>query len=237
MWDVLWPGGPRFDSAPDVFKLGSDAVLLADFVHMAQVRRACDLGCGCGVIAVLLALKAPAAEVTAIDLSEQAVALTQRNAEANGLAGRVHAQAGDLREIRSLLPAGGFDLVVSNPPYFQAGSGKRTARAGLVSARGELTCRLEDVCAAARHLLRWGGRFALVFRPERLAELFATMQGQRLTPKKLRMVQNRADCAPSLVLVEGRHGGRTGLEILPPLLLTENGEESAEIRRIYRRGT
>ena len=95
-----------------------------------------------------------------------------------------------------------------------------------------VTC---GICAAAAWLLRTGGSFSLVHKPERLSEAFCTMSARGIEPKRLRTVHSRYDAAPSLVLIEGRRGGRPGLKIEKPLILTENGEESAEFRRIYHR--
>ena len=234
--DALWPGGPRFFAAPGVFPLGTDSVLLADFAAVAGAGRILDLGCGGGVLTVLLALRAPSARVEGIDVSPEAVALCRRNLAENGLNGRCAAVEGDLREHRALLEAGAYDLVVSNPPYFPAGSGYAAPDEKRAASRDERRCRLEDVAAAARYLTRWGGRFAMVHRPARLSEALCALTTAELEPKRLRMVQPRADAAPNLVLIEGRRGGRPGLEILPPLLLTQaDGTDSEEVKRIYHR--
>ena len=76
----------------------------------------------------------------------------------------------------------------------------------------------------------------LVHRPERLSEIFCTMTACSLEPKRLRMVQYKAQSAPSLVLIEARRGGKPGLSVLPPLILTENGEDTGEVKKIYHRG-
>lgn len=111
------------------------------------------------------------------------------------------------------LPAGSFSLAVSNPPYFKAGSGGCGG-----PARMEGDCALEDWCAAAGRLLKNGGRFALVHRPERLCDLFAALRSAGLEPKRLRLLQHGPDCPPSAVLLEAVRQGRPGLEILPTLL-------------------
>ena len=232
--DALWPEGPRFYASDGVFPLGTDSVLLADFAAVRGARRILDLGCGGGVLSVLLALRAPEASVEAVDVSPEAAALCRRNLEANGVAARSLVREGDLREYRTLLTAGGYDLAVSNPPYFPEGSGYAAPDPRRAAARDERSCRLEDVLAAARHALRWGGRFALVHRPERLSEALCAMSAAGLEPKRLRLVQPRDRSAPNLFLAEGRRGGKPGLEILPPLVLAEaDGTDSAEVRRIY----
>ena len=86
----------------------------------------------------------------------------------------------------------------------------------------------------AGRLLRYGGSFCLVFRAERMPELFACLKGCGMEPKRLRLVQNTAQAAPKLLLLEAKKGGRPGLAVLPPLLLRDpDGGESAELSRIY----
>ena len=173
--DDLWPGGPQFHQKAPVFKIGTDAVLLAHFTNTTRALRAADLGTGTGVVAILLALKAPNLSIDGIDILPEAVALTAENAVRNGVSDRVRAHLADLKHIKEALPAGAYDLVVSNPPYFTVGGGKRAKGDAIADARDEALCSLDDLCRAAGYLLRWGGRFALVHRPERLAELFVSM--------------------------------------------------------------
>lgn len=231
----MWPGGPRLYS-DGAFQIGTDAVLLSDFPEMGGVRRVCDLGAGSGIISILLAWQHPEITVDGIDLLPQAAQTAKENAALCGLTDRVRFIQGDLRRHRELLKAGDYDLVVTNPPYYPAGSGKSAADGDTATARDERSCTLRDVCAAGAYLTRYGGRFAMVHKPERLGEVICAMHEAGLEPKRLRLVQHTAGSPPSLILIEGRRGGRPSLKIQAPLLLTdENGGESREIRRIYHR--
>ena len=100
-----------------------------------------------------------------------------------------------------------------------AGSGASAAGEARQAAREEVGCTLADVCAAAARVLRWGGRFALVHRPERLSDLFCTLRAHGLEPKRLRFVASSAENAPSLALVEARRGGKAGLSVEPMLFI------------------
>ena len=232
---VLWPGGPVFwpdASAP----LGTDSVLLADFVRPAGAKRGIDLGCASGILSLLLLWRAPALRMTGLELREDAAALARENMARNGLAPRSEMLAGDIRAHRSLFGTGSFDLAVANPPYFPLRSGALSPEPVRAAARGETDCTLQELCAAAAYLLRTGGSFCLVHRPERLSELFVCLSAHGLEPKRLRLVCPREGSAPSLVLVEARRGGKPGLQIEPALVLTDaDGKESAELRRIYHR--
>lgn len=234
-FDELWPSGPRFCAEEGSFRLSTDSVLLAAFVKDIRARRVIDLGCGAGVLTVLLSQARPGARVEGVELQPEQAALCRENLRENGFSDS-GVVCGDLRDHRTLFPAGAYDLVVSNPPYFAQNCGLSAPDERRAAAREERFCTLAELCAAAKYLCRWGGSFTVVYRPERLSELFCTMAENGLEPKRLRMIQHRAAAAPSLVLAEARRGGRPGLIVEPPLLLTDDaGGDSPEIKTIYHR--
>ena len=232
--EFLWPGGPRYLQSPH-FALSTDSVLLADFARTGPLRRGIDLGCGGGILPLLLLTRSLKPVMTGLELLPEAAAVAEENMRQNGLDARCGIVTGDIRDCPVLFPAGSFDFAVSNPPYYAPDSGYPSPCANRAAARTE-SCALRDVCAAAAYLLRTGGAFYLVYKPERLAELCCALSGAGLEPKRLRLVQHSAAFAPSLVLMEGHRGGKAGLRVEPPLLLTgPDGRESAEARRIYHR--
>ena len=235
MLDRFSPNGPVFLRSGG-FAVGTVAVLLYDFARVCRGSSVADFGCGGGVIGILLARDDPFRRVTAGDLDPAAVETAGRNADLNGVADRVRTVVGDIRSYREWCDAGRFDLAVMNPPYYPVGSGNLPADPAAVSTRSETTCTLADACEAARWAVRWGGRFCMVLKPERTAEMIWTMHGNGLEPKRLRFVHPAEGSAPNLVLAEAVRGAKPGLKIEPPLLLTERGGgESEELRSIYRR--
>ena len=234
-FEQLWPEGPVFRQAAH-FPLGTDTVLLADFIRCDGYRRGIDLGCASGALMLLLLTRTPRLHMTGLELDADAAERARENMAANALDGRSEVMTGDLRAHRGLFPAGSFDLVAANPPYYAVGSGFVSTDPARAAARGEFTCTLAELCQAAAFLCRTGGSVCLVHKPERLAELFCTLTAVGIEPKRLRPVCRQATSPPSLVLVEGRRGGRPGLVIEAPLLLQDpDGSESAELRRICRR--
>lgn len=231
----LWSGGPLFRQS-EHFRLSTDSVLLADFAQPRGAAEGIDLGCGSGILSLLLAVKDEKLHMTGLELLPEAAAAARENAALNGLDERMLVVEGDIRRHRALFRAGSFDLAVSNPPYFQENAGAVSPEAERAAARSEGSCRLEELCEAAAFLLRTGGSLFLVHRPERLSELCACLSARGLEPKRLRLVCHRAESAPSLILLEARRGGRTGLKIEPMLVLSNpDGTESEEYRRIYHR--
>lgn len=233
--EKLWPDGPVLRQAAH-FRLGTDCVLLADFVNTSGLRRGIDLGCASGAALLLLLNRSPGLSMVGLEIVPEAAALARENLALNGLEARGEIITGDIRDHRSLFRAGAFDLVVCNPPYFPPESGAVSPNPDRAAARSELLCTLPELCAASAFLLRTGGRACFVHRPERLSELFVCLSSSGLEPKRLRLVCRDADAAPSLVLVEARRGGKPGLTIEPALLLQNpDGAESEEYRRIYHR--
>ena len=236
MFDELWPGGPKFHQAEYGFKLGTDSVLLAHFTNPSRAKRILDLGCGAGVLTVLTAYKAPRGQVIGIEIQPESAEVCKQNMAANGFDPE-QILIGDLREHRKLFEAGSFDLVISNPPYFTANSGFTAPDEKRATARDERTCTMDDLCKAAGYLVKWGGAFTVVHRPERLSELFCSLTKYGLEPKRLRLVSYKANSAPNLILVEARRGGKPGLTIESPLILTkEDGSDTEEVKKIYHRG-
>lgn len=216
-------------------RFGTDSFLLSDFAHPKQKDQTCDLCSGCGVIPLLwFCEERPPRQAWSVDIQPEAVALAKASGKHSGLGDCFHAIEADLRKWRTALPAGAFDLVTCNPPYFTAGSGLQNTSNSAVIARHETMCTLDDVCSAAAGILKYGGRLCLCQIPERLVDVVTTMRLHGLEPKRLRMVQQSAKDAPWLLLVEGKRGGRPGIKIEPPLIMKENDAPSAEMARIYR---
>ena len=224
-WESLKPGGYRFVWDDALFPPGTDTFLLSSLPRLKPNLRVCDLGSGTGLLSLLLLQRQGDLTVTGVELQPEAAAL---------LTDRLAVRRGDLRNIRSLLPAGSFDLVVCNPPYYPARAGKLSPSPSLQAARAETACTLEDVCRAAGWLLRWGGALCLVHKPERLTDLLCALRFAALEPKRLRPVVRRAGDAPSLALLEARRGGKPGLAWEPPLILeTAEGRPTEELDQIY----
>ena len=219
--ESFWPGGPRFRQAAHA-KLTTDTVLLADFISLQNVKHGIDLGCASGALMLLLLAKNEKLQMTGIELVPEAALSAEENMRLNCWEDRTEIRIGDLREVRAMFPAGAFDLVAANPPYFRRNSGKLSPDIGRAAARAETTCTMEDTVEAASYLCRSGGKVCFVQRPERLSELCVRMTKQKLEPKRLRFVCYQEGKKPN------------GLEIEPVLILkNSDGTDSSEYRRIY----
>jgi tRNA1(Val) A37 N6-methylase TrmN6 len=230
--DDLIIGGLQVIQHPAEFCFTLDAVLLAQFASVVPGIKAVDLGTGTGAVALLLAARG--ATVTGVELNPRSADMAARSVKLNQLETTVSVICHDLRRIREILPSGEFSLVVANPPYRAPGHGLLNPKETVAAARHELTATLADVLAAARYLVKYRGRFALVHLPERMAEILKAMTDAGLEPKRLRLVHPYPDKKPKFLLVEGVRGARPGLEVLPPLFVySAPGEYSRQIKEYY----
>jgi len=233
-WESLKDGGYRFVYDDALFPPGTDTFLLSSLPKLKRGLRVCDLGCGTGLLGLLLLQRQPELRVAGLDIQPEAIRLAEKAAAENGLTDRLTFHTHDLRQAKALFPTGSFDLVVCNPPYYAPESGATAESDAIRTARSEVSCSLEDVCAAAAYLLRWGGSFCLVHKPERLTDVLCALRSAAMEPKRLRFVCKAAGQSPSLILVEGRRGGKPGLTIEPPLILQNpDGTPTDEVDAIY----
>ncbi|MGN0519512.1 MAG: tRNA1(Val) (adenine(37)-N6)-methyltransferase [Candidatus Fimenecus sp.] len=213
---------------------GTDAVLLARFAAPKRSTLACDLGTGCGIIPMLWLADGLCRRVDGVEIQEAGCNQFARSIAANGLEEIAFAHLANLKALDTVLPCESYDLVTMNPPYKAEHTGILSDSAHEKIARHETACTLADISAAAARLLKYGGRFCLCIRPERLFETMQAMANVKIEPKKLRLVSKNPNSAPWLCLLEGRKGGKRGLQVQNGLYVyDENGNLSAEMRRIY----
>jgi len=220
-------------------KFGTDAFLLSDFAAVRRKDTACDLGTGCGIVALLWFRQRQEGPKRAVcvDIQPQAIAQLESTVAKNGLGERVSPLLADLTALPygPGLPRERFDLVTCNPPYIPSGDGIVSESAADQLARHETACDIDDVCRAAASLLRYGGRFCLCQRPERLCDVMNAMRRMGVEPKRLRFVQQHADTAPWLFLIEGKKGGKRFLQVEKPLIIEGEDGFSQEMLKIYRK--
>ena len=231
--DVLLDGRLRIFQSETGYRLSLDALLLAHFADVPKGACVIDLGSGNGAVALMLAVRAPSARLTGLEIQEPMVERARRSVALNSFGGRLSMVHGDVRAVEGLFEPGSFDLAVSNPPYRRLNSGRMNPDDEKRAARHEVTGRLGDFVRAARTLLRHGGRLAVVYPATRMADLLQTMREEELEPKRVRMIHSFADSKAVLVLAEGVKGARRELEVMPPLVVYEDKKkytrEMAEI--------
>lgn len=232
--DELQRNGYQIIQNENGFCFGMDAVLLSGFAKVKRGENALDLGTGTGIIPILLEAKTEGRHFTGLEIQETSADMAQRSVCLNDLNEKVEIIRGDIKEATDLFGKASFDVVTSNPPYMTGKHGLVNPDMPKAVARHEILCTLEDVIGQASALLKENGRFYMVHRPFRLAEIMVTMSRYRLEPKRMKLVYPFVDKEPNMVLIEGLKGGCPRVTVEKPLIVYEKpGVYTSEIYDIY----
>ena len=218
-------------------RFNTDTILLAWFSSPKHKDTCCDFGTGCGTIPLLWESRFQPKQTYALEIQDNAFSMASRSVLLNGLTDRITILQGDIKQVPQRSEPvfqEGFDVIACNPPYKELGTGFVNPDSSKAIARHEQECTMEDICKSAYKALRYGGRFCICQRPQRLAEIMMLLSQNGLEPTRLRLVQQRPDKAPSLFLLESKKGGRSGLTVEPTLFIEgADGDFSGEMKEAY----
>ncbi len=232
--DDLQINGYHIIQNPEKFCFGIDAVLLATFAKVKKGEKALDLGTGNGIIPILLEAKNNGNSYVGLEIQEESANLAKRSIKYNGLESKVEIVEGDIKEAGNIFGSSSFHVVTTNPPYMIEDHGIKNAADARTIARHEILCNLEDVIRESSKVLQFKGRFYMVHRPFRLAEIFAMMMKYGIEPKRMQLVHPYVHKEPNMVLIEGLKGGKSRIKIEPPLIVyEEDGKYTEEILKWY----
>ena len=232
--DDLQRNGYRIIQKKKGFCFGMDAVLLSGFAQVKEGEVAVDLGTGTGIIPILLEAKTKGKHFTGLEIQEEVAEMAGRSVRLNQLEDRVDIVRGDIKEASRLFGKASFDVVTSNPPYMNDNHGLKNPELPKAIARHEVFCTLDDVCREASLLLKSGGRFYMVHRPHRLAEIITALKTYKLEPKRMKLVHPFVDKEANMVLIEAVRGGRSMMKVEAPIIVyREPGVYTQEIYDVY----
>ncbi|MDD4316781.1 MAG: methyltransferase [Clostridia bacterium] len=215
----------------DGYRFTSDAVLLANSVKVLPGQRVVDLGTGSGIIAIIIAAKTRAKLVYGVEIQSRLADMAQRSAEHNGLTDRIKIVNCPMQQADKLIGSG-FDVVVCNPPYEKALDTDTPTEKDI--CKREQLVSLEQVIASAQTLLKFGGTFYIINKAKRLAEIIYYMKQKGIEPKKITLIQPKADKDIDTAIIEGKKGGKPSLTVPRPLVVyREDGGLTDEARRLY----
>ena len=217
--DALFEGKLSVIQSKSGYRFSLDALLLARFAVVRKGKRGIDLGTGNGVVALILASREPSLKITGLEIQAEMAERAARSAALNGLSDRVSIVQGDVRAPEGIFSAGSFDIAVCNPPYRRLASGRINPNDEKRVARHEIKANLGDFVRAAAYWLCRGGAMSVVYPATRMTDLLQTMREKALEPKRVRPVHSFAGSEAALVMAEGIKEARSGLKIMPPLVV------------------
>lgn len=218
--DDLQLGGYEIIQDPGRFCFGIDAVLLSDFTRVKKDETVLDLGTGTGILPILLAAKTGGRHFTGLEIQEESADMARRSVEHNRLTDKIDIITGDIKEAAEIFKPAFFDVIVTNPPYMLAQHGLQNPQDAKAIARHEVLCTLDDILRESGKLLQESkGRFYMIHKPFRLAEIMVKMNQYKIEPKRLQFIHPYVNKEPTMVLIEGIKGGKSRVKIEAPLIM------------------
>jgi tRNA1(Val) A37 N6-methylase TrmN6 len=219
---------------PKSFCFGIDAVVLSFFAKVKENEIVLDMGTGTGIIPILLEAKTKGRHFKALEIQPESVDMATRSVKLNDLQNKIDIIEGDIKEADKLFPLSSFDVITCNPPYMNNGKGLINEYSKKAIARHEIHCTLDDVIISASKLVKVGGRFYMVHRPNRLAEIISKLKKNKLEPKRIRFVHPYVNKESNMVLIESVRHGKPMMKVEPPLIVyNSKNAYTDEIYEIY----
>ena len=219
---------------PEKFCFGMDAVLLSGFADIKSRERVLDMGTGTGIIPILLKAKGKGIHITGLEIQDECADMAKRSILYNNQESNIDIVCGDIKEAVELFGTASFDCVTSNPPYMIGQHGLQNPHMPKAIARHEILCTLEDLVCQTSKVLKDRGRFFMVHRPFRLAEIFQILTKYKLEPKRMQLVYPYIDREPNMVLIEARKGCNSRITVEKPLIVYEKpGVYTRNVLEIY----
>lgn len=232
--DELHRNGYKIIQDKDRFCFGMDAVLLSGFARVKAGERTLDLGTGTGIIPILLEAKTDGSHFIGLEIQPESADMAARSVAYNDLQDKIDIVVGDIKDASQRFGASSFDVITTNPPYMIGQHGIKNDQDAKAIARHEILCDLDDILRESAKMLKPSGRFYMVHRPFRLAEIFSKMIEYRIEPKRMQLVYPFVDKEPNMVLIEGLRGGKSRITVEKPLIVyKEPGVYTDEIYDIY----
>lgn len=232
--DILGYRNRKIFQDDECFSFSLDSIMLANFATIRlRDRNILDLGCGNGIIPLVLSLRTDNF-IVGVEIQKQLADMAARSTKYNNLSDQIKIVNCDMKDYISNETFEKFDLITCNPPYFKVNEKNYfNLSPQKLIARHEVKITLSDVFCISKKLLKNNGNLAIVHRPERLLEIFDLFRNNGIEPKRLKFVYEKISKESTLVLIEGQKNGNPGLKIENPLILyNEDGSMTDEYSKL-----
>lgn len=156
----------RVQHQKSTMKVGTDAVLIGAWTEVGTAQRILDIGTGCGIIALMLAQQSQNSKVIGIDIDQNSVKEALANAENSPWIKRIQIEQCGLQDYEPDQP---FDLIVSNPPFFNEGTASPEEKRA--TARHTISLSFKSLMQHANRLLNKTGRLSIIIPADNCIEV------------------------------------------------------------------
>ena len=199
---------------------------MSDFARVKAGEDVLDLGTGTGILPILLEAKTQGRHFTGLEIQEASADMARRSVAYNHQEEKIHIVTGDIKEAVKLFGPASFDVITTNPPYMMNHHGLKNEGDARTIARHEVLCTLDDILRESAKMLKESkGRFYMIHKPFRLAEILSKMCQYHIEPKRIQFVHSYIDKEPTMVLIEGLKGGRSRVKVEAPIIMYERKKQ------------
>lgn len=197
---------------PSAYCFTSDSVLLANLVSANKKSTVIDLCSGSGIVGILVNLKCSPKRTVCVELQSYLADMCERSIKYNDLT-NIEVLQSDVKVAYEVLGREVADIITANPPYYRLNEGQISNDERISIARHEMRLNLSELISSANKLLKFGGRFYVVYRADRLAELITELTANKLEPKEIICVQPTSKKEIDTVLVVAKKGAEKGVRV------------------------
>ena len=218
--DILGYKNRKIYQDTDCFSFSLDSVMLANFATIRlRDKLICDLGCGNGVIPLILSLRTNK-NIVGVELQKKLSDMAVKSVNLNNLSEQIKIINMNMKDFVNSEYFESFDIITCNPPYFKVNDKNYFNDSyEKMIARHEIEINLSELLLVVNKLLKNNGNFAIVHRPERLMEILSEFKKNHIEPKRIQFVHEKLSKGSTLVLIEGQKNGNDGLKIENPIIM------------------
>ncbi len=203
------------------YRVTQDSVLLANFIDCNFDRPLIDLGTGSGIILLLLSERCKGRKLYGIELNKNLYDIACKNISLNNIGDKVEIVHGDIRDVTKFFRPDTFEVVVTNPPYYEVHEGFTSSNLEKKMAKTQLSIDLSLIFKMAFYLLREKGNFYFIYPAKKLQTVFLLARRFQFTPKKIRFIHYNLEKNSELFLIKLGKRTKEGLIVEPPVIIEE----------------
>ncbi|MBQ3166753.1 methyltransferase [Campylobacter sp.] len=208
------------------YRYNSDTLFLYDFIGSKPKGQILDVGCGCGILGLLVA-RDNEIKLTGIDIDPLNVQISRHNASVNGIAGEFIAE--DFSKFKSDIK---FDFIISNPPFYHTNVTKSQNK-HIANSRYSDSLSLEEFLASCNRNIKPKGVLYFCYDAKQIGDIIPLLSKFKLNLTKLKFIYSKDNQNAKLVLIEAKKSSRSMCEVVLPLVVFDKDELSVDAREIF----
>ena len=222
------------EQSTDGYRYSIEPFLLVHFSKLLTGTRLLDVGAGCGIIPLLVAMQTSIKEIVGIEIQKSLYDIAVNNISRNDSSDRIRLIHGNFINAGLISTLNLFDTIISNPPYRKLNTGRINPNHEKAIARHEISIDLNSLLSKTSSLLKYKGKFIMAYPPLRLREVQERLYFYKLFPSRLRFIHSSSEADSRIFLIEAVKNQQVECIIEPPLFVyNKDGSFSKEMEKIY----